>query len=134
VIAPEDYAATREALAAAIAAIPGPDGAPLATQVYRPDAIYTQVHGVAPDLLVYFGDLHWRSVGSLGHGVFHTFDNDTGPDDANHSAEGLYILHDPRGRGGGLSQRRQLMDIAPTILRALGVAIPPDMQGTSLLE
>ena len=39
-----------------------------------------------PDLFVYFGDLRWRSVGTVGTGQIHTFENDTGPDDANHAA------------------------------------------------
>src|SRR5690606_9356134 len=79
VIPAAGYQAIRDELAAAIAAIPGPNGHPLNTTVYQPEAIYQAINGVAPDLLVYFGDLHWRSVGSLGHGRHFTFDNDTGP-------------------------------------------------------
>ena len=65
-------------------------------------------------LMVCFGDLSWRSVGSFGHGGVYTFENDTGPDDANHAENGLFILADPRVRGGGRRvSARQLMDIAP---------------------
>ena len=39
-----------------------------------------------------FGDLLWRSVGQVGTGTVHVFENDTGPDDANHAHEGLYVL------------------------------------------
>jgi predicted AlkP superfamily phosphohydrolase/phosphomutase len=129
IIPAADYEATRDELSAAIAAIPDANGVRLNTQVFKPEAIYQQVNGVAPDLLVYFGDLHWRAIGTLGHGGIHTFENDTGPDDANHAQNGLFILCEPGQRGMGQVAGHQLMDIAPTILQRLGVKVPGDMQG-----
>ncbi|MBC8098562.1 MAG: alkaline phosphatase family protein [Armatimonadetes bacterium] len=123
------YQATCDELSAALCAIPAPDGTALMTRAFQPKAIYQQVNGVAPDLLVYFGDLHWRSVGGLGYGAYHTLENDTGPDDANHAPEGMFIVYDPHQRGGGSSAPHQLMDIAPTVLSRLGVPIPDAMQG-----
>jgi bisphosphoglycerate-independent phosphoglycerate mutase (AlkP superfamily) len=42
----------------------------------------------------------------------------------------LFIWHDPRRPGDGQQiEGAQIMDIAPSILRALGVGIPPVMQG-----
>ena len=69
--------------------------------------------GVAPDLIVHFGDLLWRSVGTIGgdEGV-HTFENDTGPDDANHAQEGLFILAGPGVPAAGRVDAH-LLDIAP---------------------
>ena len=68
-------------------------GRPIPTKVFRPEDVYPEVKGVAPDLIVHFGDLHWRSVGTVGGDEgLHTFDNDTGPDDANHAQHGLFIL------------------------------------------
>ena len=61
------------------------------TRVYRPEDLWNERRGIPPDLIVYFGDLAWRSNGSLGHGRHWTFDNDTGPDDANHAKDGLWI-------------------------------------------
>ncbi|MEZ4744450.1 MAG: hypothetical protein R3C41_00155 [Calditrichia bacterium] len=88
------------------------------------------MNNVAPDLMVYFGDLLWRSVGSVGHGSFYTFDNDTGPDSCNHAQNGMFILHDPANPGKGQEiTGAQLMDIAPTVLDLFGVEIPEDMQG-----
>lgn len=128
-IPPEQYQAVRNELAALLAAIPGPEGEPLATQVFQPEAIYQQVRNIAPDLMVYFGDLHWRSVGSLGHGRHYTLENDTGPDDANHAVNGMFILYDPHEKGDGLVTGHQLMDIAPTLLHRLGQPVPNEMQG-----
>ncbi|MFN8449270.1 MAG: hypothetical protein U0521_11970 [Anaerolineae bacterium] len=45
--------------------------------MFKLNAVYQQVNNIAPDLMVYFGDLHWRAVGSLGHGKHWTLDNDT---------------------------------------------------------
>jgi predicted AlkP superfamily phosphohydrolase/phosphomutase len=128
-IPPDAYEATRDELAAALRAIPDAAGHPLDTQVFKPEAIYQQMNGIAPDLMVYFGDLHWRAVGGLGYGAYHTLENDTGPDDANHAQNGLFILYDSLTRGRGRVEGHQLMDIAPTLLQRMGVKVPAEMQG-----
>lgn len=128
-IAAADYESARDELSAALKAIRGDQGQTLNHHVFKPEAIYTQVNNVAPDLIVYFGDLHWRSVGSLGHGKHYTLENDTGPDDANHDTHGIFILHDPHNRGRGQMNGQQLMDIAPTLLQHMGLPVPAEMQG-----
>jgi predicted AlkP superfamily phosphohydrolase/phosphomutase len=131
IIAPADYEREREALAAGLAAIPDPDGVAIDTINYKPERVYRTVRNIAPDLITYFGDLRWRSVGSFGHGGIYTFENDIGPDDANHAPNGMFILYDPmKDHGGRRLQGRQLMDIAPTILDSMGLPVPSDMQGT----
>ena len=131
-ISAADYERVRDEIADGLRAIPGPDGEPLNTRVYRPEEIYRRVRNVAPDLLVYFGDLDWRSVGSVGHGSVYTFENDTGPDDANHAEHGIFVLHDGNARHGGPAPNLRLLDLAPTILDLLGQPIPTDMQGRSI--
>jgi predicted AlkP superfamily phosphohydrolase/phosphomutase len=133
IIDPADYERVRDELAARIAKIAGPDGESLGSVAYKPEEIYKTVNNIAPDLIVYMGNLKWRSVGSLGLNRIHTFENDTGPDDANHAQEGLYIYHDPRLQGQGLGPKQHLMDVAPTILELMGVPVPAEMQGRSLL-
>ena len=133
IIPAEAYESVRDELTAAIQTIPGDQGQRLNHQVFKPGAIYQQVNGIAPDLMVYFGDLHWRAVGSFGHGTHFTLENDTGPDDANHAPQGMFILYEPNGRGRGNVSGHQLMDIAPTLLDRMGVKSPPDMQGRIIL-
>ena len=107
-----------------------PNGRPLNSICYKPEEIYREVRNVPSDLIIYFGDLHWRSVGSLGHDSIYTFENDTGPDDANHAQEGMIIYYDPqKPLGGRQLTNLQLMDIAPTILQLLGQPVPGGMQG-----
>lgn len=129
-IPPEEYEAFRNRVAEHICSIPDPDGNPIGTVVFKPEEIYRQVNGVAPDLIVYLGNLSWRSVGSLGHGDIYTFENDTGPDDANHAENGIYIYKPPAGNlGGRRLPAHQLMDFAPTVLNLFGLPVPADMQG-----
>jgi len=133
VIARADYEKVRDDLIAEIAEMEDPHGRPLGSRAYRPEELYREVNGVAPDLLVYFGDLDWRSVGSVGFNSIYTFDNDTGPDDANHDWNGIFIFaaHDQSPTGREI-QGLQLMDVAPTVLGQLDLAVPRDMQGRGL--
>jgi predicted AlkP superfamily phosphohydrolase/phosphomutase len=125
-----DYEKVRDELAAAVEAIPDHKGNPLKTTCFRPEAIYKEVRNIAPDLIVYLGDLNWRSVGSFGFDSIYTFENDTGPDDANHAQEGMIIYYDPRQNlGGQRLNGLQLMDFAPTVLHRMEQPIPQDMQG-----
>lgn len=123
------YEQVRDELAVALAAIPDANDSPLHTRVIKPQDVYQQVNNVAPDLMVYFGDLHWRSLGSLGHDSIHTLENDTGPDDANHDTHGIFILYEPGKSGRGRVDGHQLMDIAPTLLHRMGLNVPSAMQG-----
>ncbi|HSD78947.1 MAG TPA: alkaline phosphatase family protein, partial [Solirubrobacteraceae bacterium] len=95
VVDPADADALLDELAARLEALGGPDGSPIGTRAFRPAELWREQRGIPPDLVVYFGDLGWRSNGSLGHGRHWTFDNDTGPDDANHDRDGIWIVNGP---------------------------------------
>ncbi|MBZ0168036.1 MAG: alkaline phosphatase family protein [Kofleriaceae bacterium] len=118
---PADYEQVRSRLIEQIAQMRDHQGNPLGSRAYRPQELYREVRGIAPDLIVYFGDLHWRSVGSIGSRSVYTFDNDTGPDEANHDWNGIFLLNQhgcrqagfPPGPVSGLT----LYDIAPLVLR-----------------
>jgi predicted AlkP superfamily phosphohydrolase/phosphomutase len=108
--------------------IRGPNGEAWATRVIKPNEYFADVRGDYPDLMVYFDDLYWRSAGTLGTGTLYLTENDTGPDDAVHAQEGMYILFDPRRK----ESRRldiDITDVAPTVLTALDLPVPPDMKG-----
>ncbi|MFO7740925.1 MAG: alkaline phosphatase family protein [Anaerolineae bacterium] len=129
----DEYEQARDELKERIEAIPDHEGNPMGTVAFKPEDLYREVRNVAPDLMIYFGNLRWRSVGSFGLPDVHTFENDTGPDDANHAQEGVFILWDPRkDYGGSYVDGLQLMDVTPTILNVMGVQIPSDMQGKNI--
>jgi predicted AlkP superfamily phosphohydrolase/phosphomutase len=131
-IAPSEYESFRDRLGREIEAIPDDQGRPIGTRVLKPQQLYRKLNGVAPDLFAYFGQLRWRSVGTVGLKSLHTFENDTGPDDANHAEEGIYILAGPGIPEGKQWHGGQLMDIAPTLLKLFGLKAPADMQGAAL--
>jgi predicted AlkP superfamily phosphohydrolase/phosphomutase len=127
---PDEYDQLRTELVKKIEAIPDEKGRPIGTKVFKPEQLYRVSNGVAPDLLVYFGNLAWRAAGSVGLNCIHTFENDTGPDDANHGQYGIFILK-PAGSkiSVGRLEGLEIQDMAPTLLKLFGLPIPPDMEG-----
>jgi predicted AlkP superfamily phosphohydrolase/phosphomutase len=118
-----------------IEATTDPSGAPLGTLVFKPDEIYRSVRNVAPDLIVHFGALDWRSIGGVGYGgVLHVRENDTGPDDCNHAQFGAFILAAPNVPPLGELHGVRLLDVAPTLMEVGGYEIPESFQGRSVFH
>jgi len=131
IIKPEDYEKEREDLTRRLRALRGPKGEEWQTKVIWPQDYFDEVNGEYPDLMVYFDDLYWRSAGTLGHGTMFLAENDTGPDDAVHAHEGIYILRDPKNEKAEWRDAN-ILDIAPTVLDRLGIPAPADMKGKIL--
>jgi len=132
-IDPGDYERVRAELIKKLEATRDENGRLIGTRVFRPQDIYSEINGVPPDMIVYFGNLAWRSIGSIGLGVLHTFENDMGSDDANHAQDGIFIMCDrqqacPSVKREGLN----ITDIAPTVLHLLGLPVPADMEGKAI--
>jgi len=132
-VPPSEYETVRQHIVDAVEAVPDHEGRPMGSRAFRPEELYPEVAGIAPDLIVYLGDLRWRSVGTLGLGTgLYTFENDTGPDDANHAEHGIFALSGdglPTGRRNDLS----IYDVAPTLQRILGVPAPAGQRGRVLV-
>ncbi len=108
-------------------------GKPLNSLVFKPKELYQSVKNVAPDLIVHFGGLYWRSIGGVGYGRIHVQENDTGPDACNHAQYGMFLLAAPNLPLRGEYQGAKLLDVAPTLLDLAGYDIPETMQGRSLV-
>ena len=122
----------RRELTALLGSIALPDGPTLSNRVVWPEHAFRAVRGLAPDLIVLFADLSWRSLGTIGHGRLWLVGNDTGVDEANHAQDGMYLLH---GAGVSAGRRRaSILDITPTLLDVLGLEAPGDLTGTSLIR
>jgi len=132
-VGPARYEEVRDELVEKLEAMPGPDGGALGTKVFKPEDVYPEVRGVAPDLIVYFGDLEWRSVGQVGTGKMFTYENDTGPDGANHDRNGVFALVGAPGRPTGRREGLRLIDVGPTLLSLYGLEPPEGAQGRSFL-
>src|SRR5260370_1454631 len=91
--------------------------------VFKPNEIYRQVRNVAPDLIVHFGGLLWRSIGTVGYPGLYIQENDTGPDACNHAQFGMFAMATPNCVPRGSYQGARLLDIAPTLLDLAGYQI-----------
>ncbi len=131
-IDPGDYERVRSTLIRDLEATRDEKGELIGTRVFRPEDVYSEVNGIAPDLIVYFGNLAWRSIGSVGLGTLHSFKNDMGPDDANHAEEGIFVMWDPQRPGPRVREGLAITDIAPTVLRLLDIPVPADMEGAAI--
>ncbi len=132
IVAPGDLPSLTERLKRELAEVTLPTGAPLAPDVRVPAEIYREVRGDAPDLMVYFSDLKWRSAGTIGYGSMFLTENDTGPDDSVHSFDGVYAMVEPGRAPAGHQGAQSILDVAPTILTRMGTPPPERMQGTPI--
>jgi predicted AlkP superfamily phosphohydrolase/phosphomutase len=133
VIAAADYQSFQDEMKARLEQLSDDKGLPLNSLVFKPKEIYRNVRNVAPDLIVHFGGLYWRSIGTVGHSRIHVQENDTGPDGCNHAQFGMFVLATPNCPLSGEYQGARLLDIAPTLLDLAGYEIPESMQGRSLV-
>ncbi len=132
IIAPQHYEHFRNELIRKLEDLRDESGRNINTKVFKPEDIYTECNGIPPDLIVYYGDLSWRSIGSVGNRTIWASENDTGPDDANHSQYGIFIMRNGKSQYGVRRECVTLYDVAPTILNYMGVKVPEDMEGKAL--
>ncbi|MBA2426182.1 MAG: alkaline phosphatase family protein [Actinobacteria bacterium] len=129
-----DYEWVRDELVDKIESMVDHEGNHLGNKALKPEEIYKDQNRVAPDLIVIFGELRWRSVGSLGHGSTYTFENDTGPDEANHAEQGIFIMNNAPGGPSGELQGLHLYDVHCTIMDLFGLDPAPGALGKSALR
>ena len=133
IVTPDDYERVRLELKTGLESAPDHNGRPMGTRVFKPEHIYRNVRNIPPDLLVYFGNLAWRSAGTVWKNQpRYVFENDTGPDDANHAQEGLFIMAVKDGQApwpAGPRSGMEIYDVAPTVMDFFGLDVPEDMIG-----
>lgn len=104
------------------------DDGRLRAEAHRPEHLYREVRGFPPDLLVFFGDLDYRSLGTVGGGVM-AREDDRGPDGCNHDWDGIFIAAGPAIRTSGPVDGHHIHDVGVTILEALGLDVPDGWLG-----
>jgi predicted AlkP superfamily phosphohydrolase/phosphomutase len=130
-VAPAELPSFEAELSRELGTIRKPDGSAMGIDVKVPKAVYREVNGDPPDLMVYFANAAWRSAGTVGYDSLYLTENDTGPDDSVHSFQGVYALS---GAGHGPGADQKILDIAPSLMQILGLPVPKEMQGTPIRE
>jgi predicted AlkP superfamily phosphohydrolase/phosphomutase len=134
VVPPEQYEPLRDELAARLAELPGAGGAVLHNRVLWPDRLFARARGLPPDLMVYFDGLSHRSIGSLGHGQLLVPGNDTGPDEANHDPDGIFVMAGNRAPADGPREGLAVTDVFATLVALLGLARPAGTRGRPITD
>lgn len=131
IIEESDYEKIRNEIKEKLENLGDDKGNNIGTVAHKPESIYKECNNIIPDLIVYFGNLTWRSAGTVGTGELHIFENDTGPDDANHAKNGIFIMSQKGASMSGQGKRdnMNIYDVAPTVLNLFGIKIPEDMIG-----
>ncbi|MCK5290591.1 MAG: alkaline phosphatase family protein [Thermoplasmata archaeon] len=129
IVPPSEYDEIRDEISTRIMEIKDPQGIGMKNMVLKPEETYNICNGDPPDLMVFFDDLSWRSAGTIGHGSMYLPENDKGPDDAVHDWQGVFLIYDPKENQGRDIGQKSILDIAPTILKAMEIPIPEDMKG-----
>ncbi len=124
IVPPEEVPALVAQLARELEEVRRPDGSTLGVRLLRPSEVYRRVEGDPPDLMAYFGDLRWRSAGTVGHGRWFLEENDTGPDDAVHSFEGIFAFAHPRAPRRAQLPPQSIRAVGPALYRYFGLPIP----------
>jgi len=133
IVPQDDYDRIRDEIKAKLESIEDESGQCIGTRALKPEEVYRSCTGIPPDLVVYLGNLDWRSAGSVGTGSVYLYENDTGPDDANHAEDGILIWRIPGREPETARTKFSIYDVAPSILKFYGIEPSADMIGTSII-
>jgi predicted AlkP superfamily phosphohydrolase/phosphomutase len=141
IVEPRDYERLRTEIAHALSLQRDPEtGDPIIDRVYRREELY---HGPcverAPDLIFTFRDGACRIrpsqevAGGNGHWMrLHRAETWAS---GNHRLEGIFVFCGPGIESGGVELAKQsLLNVAPTVLYAMGLPIPTDMDGNVIVD
>jgi len=109
-------------------------GQPLVERVYRRDEIYSGPYvDRAPDLIVQPRGWEYMAFGHADFGSNKLVEPITGMS-GHHRPDGMVILAGPGVRPGVWLEGASILDLTPTILHAMGAAVPRDLDGRVLSE
>lgn len=131
---PADYEAVRDDLKARLEALAGPDGRPMGLRAFRPEEIYREVRGQAPDLIVDPGEAGWASYGGVGCSAIHLRGHDGFIGNWSPGPDGIFVLASSQLPAFGEIEGVRVPDVAPTLLELAGLPPLPDAVGRNFLE
>ncbi len=129
------YETLRDELIRELRAMRLPDGSPLVEQIWKKEEIYSGAHVFdAPDILFLPKNLETIAFGDFEFGSNKILEPSYGVS-SSHRMNGILIAAGaPIRAQARLAPTPNLTDLAPTILHALHLPVPPDMNGRVLNE
>jgi predicted AlkP superfamily phosphohydrolase/phosphomutase len=129
---PDDpgYEPLRDELIESLEALRHPaTGEPIVKAVYRGEEYYEGPYaGNAPDLILDQGqNVHTSDAVGPDEWL-----SDTGVWVGGNMPEGIFLFSGPSFESTGLGERARITDLAPTLLHAMGSAVPTDLDGEVL--
>jgi predicted AlkP superfamily phosphohydrolase/phosphomutase len=131
----EEYEELKERVAGEALALRDPrSGEPLVERVYRREEIYSGPYiSRTPDLIVQPRGWQYMAFGHADFGSNKLVEPITGLS-GHHRLDGILILAGPGIMSGAPLENAHILDLTPTILHAMGVAVPHDLDGRVLSE
>ena len=124
IVSKKDFNKIRKELERKLKTIKGKTGRKLDTKVYWPEKIYSEYDWRCPDLTVYFDDLIYGSNDEVGNKSLYTLDTLVGKTVAGHSSEGIFIASGKGIKKKGNLGTIDILQMAPTIYRIMGLKQP----------
>jgi predicted AlkP superfamily phosphohydrolase/phosphomutase len=129
-----EYEALRAEIIAQALALRDPEGGDrVIAAAYRREEIY---HGArleqAPDIVLHTDRAKYVSFGHADFGSHRLIEPSVGQS-GHHAMDGIVILHGPGIAPGTALEGANIVDVAPSILYAMGLSVPADMDGRPLL-
>ena len=131
----DPYEEVRAGLIAALVGLRDPDtGEPVVSAAYRREEIYTGSRvAQLPDVVFSLRDRPYLpSERMAAQAIIEPLPPESSG--GRHHPEGIFLAVGPGIRQGAVLDGARLIDVAPTILYALGLPVPEDMDGRVLIE
>ncbi len=131
----EEYEELKDQIARAALALRDPrTGDSLVERVYRREEIYSGPYvRRTPDLIIQPRGWEYMAFGHADFGSNQLVESITGLS-GHHRLDGIVILSGPGVKPGIRLEGASILDLAPTILHGMGVAVPQDLDGRVLSE
>ncbi len=124
-IKPEDYQDFREALIDKLKAHRNAHGQPVVVDVLKREEWFPGKHmHLAPDLTLVLRDHGFVSIRNYTPAVI-----DRERPAGTHHPDGIFMAWGKGIAAQGMQERRQIVDVAPTLLHSAGLAVPEDFEG-----
>jgi predicted AlkP superfamily phosphohydrolase/phosphomutase len=129
----KEYEELREHISARLSAVIDPDtGEHVVERVYKREELYQGPYvGHAADLFLRLGGGRYLAQRELHHRqLFRLADKTSGT----HRMNGVFVLKGAGVKRGATVEGLRIIDVAPTVLYAMGLPIPDDMDGRMAVE